>query len=75
MTEPRVFRLPDVGEGLIEAEVLRWLVAVGDDVAVNDPIVEIETAKASVELPSPFAGRVLALHATARRAQRSARAP
>ena len=65
MTEPRVFRLPDVGEGLIEAEVLRWLVAVGDDVAVNDPIVEIETAKASVELPSPFAGRVLALHATA----------
>jgi len=65
MTEPRVFRLPDVGEGLIEAEVLRWLVAVGDKVAVNDPIVEIETAKASVELPSPFAGRVLALHATA----------
>ena len=65
MTEPRVFRLPDVGEGLIEAEVLRWLVAVGDEVAVNDPIVEIETAKASVELPSPFAGRVLALHASA----------
>ena len=55
------FRLPDVGEGLTEAEVLRWFVAAGDTVAVNQTIVEIETAKAAVELPSPYAGRVVAL--------------
>lgn len=63
MSEQRAFALPDVGEGLTEAEILRWLVRVGDVVEVNDPIVEIETAKASVELPSPFAGVVAALHA------------
>ncbi|MGH3569390.1 MAG: biotin/lipoyl-containing protein, partial [Pseudonocardia sp.] len=50
--------MPDVGEGLTEAEVLTWRVAVGDPVAVNQIIVEIETAKAVVELPSPFAGTV-----------------
>ena len=55
------FRLPDVGEGLTEAEILRWYVAAGDTVAVNQTIVEIETAKAAVELPSPYAGRVVAL--------------
>lgn len=55
------FRLPDVGEGLTEAEVLRWHVAAGDVVAVNDVLVEVETAKSAVELPSPFAGRVLEL--------------
>ncbi len=53
--------LPDVGEGLVEAEIATWLVAVGDVVAVNDPICEIETAKSLVELPSPYAGRVSAL--------------
>lgn len=53
--------LPDVGEGLVEAEVVTWLVAVGDTVAVNDPVVEIETAKSLVELPAPYAGRVAAL--------------
>lgn len=58
------FCLPDVGEGLTEGEVLRWLVAEGDSVAVNQPIVEVETAKAAVELPSPFAGMVVALHAS-----------
>lgn len=52
------FLLPDVGEGLTEAEIVRWLVAVGDVIEVNDPIVEIETAKSIVELPSPFAGKV-----------------
>ncbi|MEV7731705.1 dihydrolipoamide acetyltransferase family protein [Streptomyces sp. NPDC088921] len=52
------FRLPDVGEGLTEAEVVNWLVAVGDRVEVNHPIVEIETAKSLVELPSPFEGTV-----------------
>jgi 2-oxoisovalerate dehydrogenase E2 component (dihydrolipoyl transacylase) len=55
------FRLPDVGEGLTEAEVLRWLVRPGDHVEVNQMVVEIETAKAAVELPCPFAGTVVAL--------------
>jgi 2-oxoisovalerate dehydrogenase E2 component (dihydrolipoyl transacylase) len=55
------FRLPDVGEGLTEAEVLSWHVSVGDTVTVNQVLCEIETAKAAVELPSPFAGVVSAL--------------
>src|SRR5947209_19645111 len=57
----RQFRLPDVGEGLTEAEMLQWLVAVGDTVVVNQPLCEIETAKAAVELPSPWAGTVTEL--------------
>ncbi|HZZ50101.1 MAG TPA: dihydrolipoamide acetyltransferase family protein [Pseudonocardia sp.] len=57
----QVFALPDVGEGLTEAEILSWQVAVGDVVTVNQVIVEIETAKAAVELPSPYAGTVLEL--------------
>jgi 2-oxoisovalerate dehydrogenase E2 component (dihydrolipoyl transacylase) len=57
-TVRREFRLPDVGEGLTEAEVLAWRVAPGDTVAVNDVLVEVETAKAAVELPSPYAGTV-----------------
>uniref|UniRef100_UPI0026070C39 biotin/lipoyl-containing protein n=1 Tax=uncultured Cellulomonas sp. TaxID=189682 RepID=UPI0026070C39 len=52
------FRLPDAGEGLTEAEVVTWHVAVGDAVTVNQAIVEIETAKSLVELPSPFTGVV-----------------
>ncbi|WP_225752695.1 dihydrolipoamide acetyltransferase family protein [Actinotalea sp. Marseille-Q4924] len=52
------FRLPDAGEGLTEAEVVLWHVAVGDRVEVNQPLVEIETAKSLVELPSPFEGLV-----------------
>ncbi|HEV2640574.1 MAG TPA: dihydrolipoamide acetyltransferase family protein [Actinocrinis sp.] len=52
------FRLPDVGEGLTEADILGWAVAVGDEVKVNQVLIEIETAKAAVELPSPFAGTV-----------------
>ncbi len=60
----QVFALPDVGEGLTEAEIVRWRVAPGDTVAVNDPIVDIETAKAVVELPSPFAGVVSELLVT-----------
>ncbi|WP_418275201.1 dihydrolipoamide acetyltransferase family protein [Isoptericola jiangsuensis] len=55
------FPLPDVGEGLTEAEIVEWKVAVGDTVAVNQVIVEIETAKSLVELPSPWAGTVTAL--------------
>lgn len=59
--DAHVFNLPDVGEGLTEAEVVTWHVAPGDTVAVNDLVVEIETAKSLVELPSPFAGTVTAL--------------
>ena len=52
------FRLPDPGEGLVEAEIVTWRVAVGDRVEVNDILVEVETSKSLVELPSPYAGTV-----------------
>ncbi len=55
------FRLPDVGEGLTEAEILRWYVKPGDQVSLNQMICEIETAKAAVELPSPYVGTVTSL--------------
>jgi pyruvate dehydrogenase E2 component (dihydrolipoamide acetyltransferase) len=55
------FKLPDVGEGLTEAEIVTWKVKVGDTVAINEILVEIETAKSLVELPSPFAGVVQSL--------------
>ena len=58
----QIFDLPDLGEGLTEAEVVRWLVAVGDTVALDQPIVEVETAKSIVEVPSPYAGTVAVLH-------------
>ena len=57
-----IFLLPDVGEGLTEAEIVTWKVKVGDVVILNQPLVDIETAKATVELPSPYAGTVVALH-------------
>ncbi len=57
----REFRLPDIGEGLTEAEIVRWLVAIGDEVRADQPIVEVETDKAVVEIPSPYAGVVVAL--------------
>jgi pyruvate dehydrogenase E2 component (dihydrolipoamide acetyltransferase) len=53
--------MPDAGEGLTEAEVLSWRVAVGDSVTVNQVLLEVETAKAAVELPSPYAGTVMAI--------------
>jgi len=56
------FRLPDLGEGLVDAEILTWLVSVGDEVQVDQPVIEVETAKASVQIPVPFSGRVSALH-------------
>ncbi|GAA1931733.1 dihydrolipoamide acetyltransferase family protein [Microbacterium aoyamense] len=59
------FRLPDLGEGLPEAELVQWLVAEGDTVALNQTIAEVETAKAVVELPSPHAGIIRTLHAAA----------
>lgn len=55
------YLLPDVGEGLTEAEIVTWKVKVGDVIAINDIVVEIETAKSLVELPSPYAGEVTAL--------------
>ena len=57
----QIFRLPDVGEGLTEAEIVTWKVRVGDQVSVDQPLVEIETAKSLVELPSPWEGAVLEL--------------
>ncbi|MEX5301720.1 dihydrolipoamide acetyltransferase family protein [Kocuria sabuli] len=57
----QIFKLPDVGEGLTEAEILAWRVAPGETVTVNQVLVEIETAKSVVELPSPYAGTVLDL--------------
>lgn len=58
MSDVKTFKLPDVGEGLTEAEIVTWKVKVGDTIKVNDVVVEIETAKSLVELPSPFAGTV-----------------
>ncbi|WP_338120521.1 biotin/lipoyl-containing protein, partial [Tsukamurella tyrosinosolvens] len=58
----QVFLLPDLGEGLTEADILSWRVGVGDTVTVDQVVVEVETAKAAVEVPVPFAGTVTALH-------------
>ncbi|MEU0945966.1 dihydrolipoamide acetyltransferase family protein [Streptomyces canus] len=60
MAQVLEFRLPDLGEGLTEAEIVRWLVEVGDVVAVDQPVVEVETAKAMVDVPCPYAGVVTA---------------
>jgi 2-oxoisovalerate dehydrogenase E2 component (dihydrolipoyl transacylase) len=62
---PRHFVLPDLGEGLADAELVAWHVAVGDEVTLNQVLVEVETEKAVVELPSPFAGTVVELLAAA----------
>lgn len=58
----REFCLPDLGEGLAEAEIVRWLVEVGHTVEVDQPVVEVETAKASVEVPTPHPGEITTLH-------------
>ena len=57
------FRLPDIGEGVAEGEVVRWFVKAGDTVREDDPLVSVLTDKANVEIPSPKSGRVLSLHA------------
>ncbi|WP_455835195.1 dihydrolipoamide acetyltransferase family protein [Pseudarthrobacter siccitolerans] len=62
MSEARVFLLPDLGEGLTEAELVSWHVSVGDTISVDQPIAEVETAKSTVEVPSPYAGIVTELH-------------
>jgi pyruvate/2-oxoglutarate dehydrogenase complex dihydrolipoamide acyltransferase (E2) component len=56
------FPLPDLGEGLIEATVLEWLVSPGEQVERNQPLVEVETTKSALELPSPRAGKVVRIH-------------
>ncbi|MEN9747939.1 MAG: hypothetical protein RLZZ603_631, partial [Actinomycetota bacterium] len=61
MSQLAYFNLPDVGEGLTEAEIVNWMVKPGDSVGVNQIICEIETAKSLVELPCPFAGTVTQL--------------
>ena len=58
----RTFLLPDLGEGLEDATIATWLVREGETVVLNQPLVEVETAKATVEIPSPYAGRVKHLH-------------
>jgi pyruvate dehydrogenase E2 component (dihydrolipoamide acetyltransferase) len=59
------FKLPDLGEGLTEGEILQWFVGVGDTLIINQPLVEVETAKAAVEVPSPYAGVVTEILAEA----------
>src|SRR5215203_1133495 len=55
----QTFRLPDPGEGLVEADIVTWRVAIGDKININDILLEVETSKSVVELPSPFAGTVM----------------
>ena len=61
----RTFLLPDLGEGLEDATIATWLVREGETVVLNQPLVEVETAKATVEIPSPYAGSVKRLHGDA----------
>src|SRR5688572_12653177 len=61
MSEKKLFLLPDLGEGLPDAEIVEWLVKVGDVVRLDEPLVSMETAKAVVEVPSPFSGKVTRL--------------
>ncbi len=58
----KIFKLPDLGEGLQEAEIVKWLVKVGDDVKTDTPMVSVETAKAVVDIPAPFAGKIAKLY-------------
>jgi pyruvate dehydrogenase E2 component (dihydrolipoamide acetyltransferase) len=62
-TTSKAFILPDLGEGLTEAEIVAWLVAPGDTVAVDQPVVEVESAKSTVELPCPYSGVIESLAA------------
>ncbi|MBI5909703.1 MAG: 2-oxo acid dehydrogenase subunit E2 [Betaproteobacteria bacterium] len=57
----KIFRLPDLGEGLQEAEIIEWHVAIGDEVQVDQPLVSVETAKAIVDIPAPYSGRIAKL--------------
>src|SRR6516162_7007199 len=57
-----VFKLPDIGEGVVEGEIVKWLVRAGEDVAEDQPLVEVMTDKATVTIPSPKKGRVISTH-------------
>ena len=57
----KVFKLPDLGEGLPDAEIVEWHVKVGDEIVADQPLVSVETAKAVVEIPSPYSGRITRL--------------
>jgi 2-oxoisovalerate dehydrogenase E2 component (dihydrolipoyl transacylase) len=61
----KIFKLPDLGEGLQEAEIVTWHVKVGDEVAIDQPLLSVETAKAIVDIPAPFAGRIARLYGNA----------
>ena len=61
----KIFYLPDLGEGLAEAEIREWYVKEGDVVKVDQPLVSMETAKAVVDVPSPYAGKIVELHGKA----------
>ena len=61
----KIFKLPDLGEGLAEAEIREWYVKEGDVVKVDQPLVSMETAKAVVDVPSPYAGKIVELHGNA----------
>ncbi|WP_392424470.1 dihydrolipoamide acetyltransferase family protein [Barrientosiimonas humi] len=63
--DAKVFALPDLGEGLTEAEIVEWLVEEGDEITVDQPVVVVETAKATVDVPCPFAGRLTTRHGAA----------
>ncbi len=69
---PREFRLPDLGEGVTEAQIVRVLVSEGDQVTEDQPLLEVETDKASVEIPSPHTGVVTAVQVTEGRSSTSA---
>ena len=79
----RQFNLPDLGEGLEEAEIVTWFVNEGDNVVADQPLVSVETDKAVVEVPSPWSGRIAHLHGAkgdllqvgARKARKKTRAP
>src|SRR5688500_20398629 len=58
----KIFKLPDLGEGLQEAEIVKWHVAVGDEVKLDQPLVSVETAKAIVDIPAPYPGRIARLY-------------
>jgi 2-oxoisovalerate dehydrogenase E2 component (dihydrolipoyl transacylase) len=62
MSRIKNFNLPDLGEGLVEGEIIKWLVEVGEEIELNQPIVEVETAKAAVEIPAKWAGKVVQIH-------------
>src|SRR5690348_18185522 len=65
MADKKTFHLPDLGEGLPDATIVEWLVKEGDSVKLDAPLVSMETAKAVVEVPSPFTGKLLKQHGAA----------